>query len=107
VTPSKYLAEAEAELEDQFDAYDAADPNVAGRFLEAVDEAVGHIREFPRIGPPLARGYRKRLLRKPFRYKLVYKEHDGVLLIAAVWADRRDETLLFERLEKIDRGLGA
>ena len=56
MTPSKYLAEAEAELEDQFDAYDTTDPDVAGRFLEAVEEAVNHIREFPGIGPPLARG---------------------------------------------------
>lgn len=102
MTRRKYLAEAERELEDQFRYYSAPDPEVARNFINAVNEGIAQIMEFPRIGPPLARGYRKRVLRKPFRYKLVYRAEGETLLIAAVWADRRNPAVLYQRLEELE-----
>lgn len=101
MTPAKYLAEAEAELERQYDKYEAVDTELAGKFLDAVDESYQYIRSFPAIGPPLARGFRKRVLRKPFGYQMIYTQHDGVILIVAIWADRRDPKHLMQRLNRV------
>lgn len=99
---SRYVPEAEAELDEQFEFYRQRDPEVASRFLSAVEGAIEHVCEFSSGAPPLARGYRKRVLGKPFKYKIVYKLRGETVVIAAVWADRRDPAELIARLGRLD-----
>lgn len=98
---SRYLPEAEAELVAQFEFYRERSERKASGFLAAVDIALDHACDFPAAAPLLARGYRARVLGRPFMYRLVYRIEDDVLVVAAIWSDRRDPGELMARLRTL------
>lgn len=102
--PSRFVAEAREEFQDQVDHYALIDRRLAMRFTQAVEDEVRRVCEFPAAGPRYEGPYRQRVLPKPFRYSVIFAVEDGVVVIAAVWAHRRNPDLLRDRLRRRRRG---
>jgi plasmid stabilization system protein ParE len=69
--PHRYLDEAEQEFRDQIGYFDGISRAVAIRFVDEIERAVDEIREHPRIGAPLGRLLRRRVL-TGFKYSVLY-----------------------------------
>ena len=104
---SRFLAEARREFRDQVSSYAASDPSVAARFTNAVEAAVGLVCAFPGAGPPYHGSYRRRVLGRPFRFSIIYTVEADSIVVAAVWAHRRDPEKLRQRLERIEPESGS
>jgi plasmid stabilization system protein ParE len=98
----RYVSEAATEVDEQFEYYRTLDADVASRFVDGVESAVDFVCRTPFAGPPVGNGYRARVLGPPFGYRVVYKLREDVVVVAAVWADRRNPDVLLERLANIE-----
>lgn len=89
---------ARAELDASVDFYESRLEGLGGRFLAAVEEAIGRIAQSPDAGSALQRGFRKQLV-SGFPFTVVYRVSQSQLFIVAVahqhrrpgyWRRRRD-----------------
>lgn len=74
---------ARAELDASVDFYESRLGGLGGRFLAAVEEAIGRIARSPDAGSALQHGFRKRLV-PGFPFTVVYRVSQGQLFIVAV-----------------------
>jgi plasmid stabilization system protein ParE len=103
--PSRFVREALSEFQEQIDRYAAVDPELADRFVDAIETEVQLVCDHPDAAPLLLAGYRRRVVRKRFAYSAIYIVEDNTVVVAAVWADRRNPELLRQRLRQ--RATGA
>jgi plasmid stabilization system protein ParE len=80
---------ASKELDEAVAHYLAVDTELANRFLDEVDSAIGRILEYPNAWQKLRENVRRCRL-KHFEYGLVYKVLDSEAMILAVMHLRRD-----------------
>lgn len=81
--PVRYLAAARLDLTEAVEFYGERDPELAERFLRAVEDAIAESQEFPNAGRPGRGRSRERRLRA-FPFTLVYRAKRTELLIVAV-----------------------
>ena len=74
---------ARAEIAAAFDWYLERSPAAAGRFLEAVDEALRLIEEVPERHP-IIRGRLRRVLLRRFPYAIYYKVYQSTITVVGV-----------------------
>ena len=74
---------ARAEIAAAFDWYLERSPAAAGRFLEAVDEALRLIEEAPERHP-IIRGRLRRVLLRRFPYAIYYKVYQSTITVVGV-----------------------
>ena len=81
--------DAEADIKEAFDWYEAQRPGLGGVFLHAVDVAVASAGDHPRAYAVLHRDVRRVLLRK-FPYGLFFRllEDDTVVVLGCIHAKR-------------------
>ena len=91
--PFRTESEAAAELEEATAWYDQQRPGLGDEFLEAVDEALAFIANWPRTGRPVPDVPPDLLIRRApvrrFPYHIVYLEMPGAIRILAFAHDRR------------------
>ena len=96
---SRLVPEARREFKKAVRYYRSKDPELGVQFAEAVRAAIRFGMEDPET-PPLEYDYRKLIVRGPFPYTMYFRAEDGVLVVAAVWAQARDPDVLKARLAK-------
>lgn len=79
---------AKAELFQAADWYDQRQTGLGRRFIEAVEQALAFIAQFPEAAPVRLLGYRCKLL-KTFPYAIFYRVSGAQLLIVAITHQRR------------------
>ena len=85
----RFLAEAEAELDEAFDYYETQVAGLGSRFVTEVAAAVGLIRNHPKAWTKLGRRIRRCQLKR-FPYGLIYAElPDEIVVIAVMHLHRR------------------
>jgi plasmid stabilization system protein ParE len=89
--------DADRELNDAADYYDAESPGLGTVFLDQLEDGYDRILDSPYATPEIESGIRKLVLAK-FPYNLIYEADDDAVLILAVahqrrrphyWRDRR------------------
>lgn len=100
--PHRYLDEAEQELRDQIGYFDGISRAVAIRFVDEIERAVDEIREHPRIGAPLGRLLRRRVL-TGFKYSVLYVDTEAEIVIVAIAPHRRRPRYWRDRLKGVNR----
>jgi toxin ParE1/3/4 len=88
VTPVSFLSPALAEIADAAAYYQSHNPEAAERFFTAVDAGAELLETHPYAGRRTRFGARRLTLRK-YPYDLVYRLHDGGVLVTAVAHHRR------------------
>lgn len=89
MTPIVFRPEAEAELAEAVDWYEARGRGLGAEFLRSLDAALSHVQRHPALYPTVFRQARRAVLRR-FPYSLIYVVHDGFIVIAACIHGRRD-----------------
>ena len=84
----RYLPSAREELNEAAAFYEASVPGLGEAFLDDVERAIELVRERPRIGASVGRGFRKAILRR-FPFSIVYVDRDEEIVIVAVAHQRR------------------
>jgi toxin ParE1/3/4 len=84
----RFLPEAEAELFEAMDWYQARGRGLGDEFARAVEAAISAIERFPEIYP-VVRGMARRLTLRRFPYNLVYvATNDEIVVVACIYAGR-------------------
>ena len=86
--PHRYLPLAREELNEAAAFYEAWVPGLGVVFLDDLEHAIERVRENPRIGAQVERGFRLSFLRR-FPFSIVYVLRDREIVIAAVAHQRR------------------
>ncbi len=82
-------SEAQKEIDEGFEGYFAANPEVAQEFLAEVDISLERIAADPKMYPRFSKNTRRRVLAK-FPYSMIYREkEDAILIVAIAHAKRR------------------
>lgn len=89
--------EAEAELHEAVDWYEARSAGLGSEFLRAVDAALAAIKRNP-LAYPVVFGAARRALLRRFPYSVIYTVSGGDILIAACMHGRRDPERWRQRL---------
>ena len=84
----RYLPLAREELNEAAAFYEARVPGLGSALLDDVEHAVETLRENPRIGVPVRRGFRKTILRR-FPFSIIYVERGEELVIVAIAHQRK------------------
>ena len=79
----RFHPEAEAELNDAVDYYDACQEGLGLEFAREVHSAIENICDFPLAWAPLSQNTRRCLLRR-FPYGVVYQLKAGEIVIIAI-----------------------
>ncbi len=87
-------------MREQVRRYLSFDSDLATRFTDAVEAEVHFVCRHPKAAPAFEGEYRKRLLKKPFRFSIVFTVEEHVVVVVAVWAHRRNPTELRERIQR-------
>ena len=87
--------EAQDEVRDAFDWYEAAAPGLGERFLAEFDGVLFRIAKNPALFPP-AFGFRRAVVRT-FPYCIYFRETDSAIVVVAVFHGRRDPQRLRKR----------
>jgi plasmid stabilization system protein ParE len=96
VSTVSFLSPALAEIADAATYYQKRSSKAAKGFFSAVDDGVELLADYPHAGRPTRFGARRLTLRE-YPYDLVYRLHEGEVLVTAVahhrrkpwyWADR-------------------
>jgi plasmid stabilization system protein ParE len=91
VTRAWFLSAAVVDVESARDWYNAQRPGLGGEFINAVDDAITAILDFPDAHPVVHRDARRYLLDR-FPYGVYYRiEGNGVVVIACLHAARAPE----------------
>ncbi|MNE83829.1 Plasmid stabilization system protein [compost metagenome] len=87
----RFRQEAESELKDALDWYEACAAGLGTEFLKALDSCLARISHQPK-SYPLVHGQARRALFRHFPYGLIYREDaDGILIIACHHQRQRPE----------------
>ncbi len=92
-----FRPEAESELVQAVDWYEARSRGLGTDFLRAVDVALSSLQRRPLLHREIAPGVRRILLRR-FPYSLIYRVRDNELLVIACFHGRCDPQFLQNRL---------
>jgi plasmid stabilization system protein ParE len=96
----RYLDEAEREFQEHIGYFDGVSRTVAIRFVDDVEAAVGEIRRYPKIGAPLTRQVRMRVL-TGFKYSILYVDTPDEIIVVAVAPHRRRPGYWRKRLRQL------
>lgn len=97
VRASRLTKAARADFADAVRYYRQVDPDVAVRFAEAVRGAIRFAVAHPAT-PPIKYGYHSWPVDGSFPFSIWYRVEAGVVVVAAIWAQRRDPAKLLSRL---------
>lgn len=86
--PYSFHPEARADFAAAALYYESQQPRLGDSFVEAVEQAISLIRQYPGLGVPLDGSVRRALVRR-FPYGIIYRVEAGEMLIAAVADTRR------------------
>ena len=102
MTAYLYLEEADREFQEHIGYFDGVSRIVATKFVDDVEAAVSEIRQYPKIGAPLTRHVRKRVLTR-FKYSILYVETPDEIIIVAIAPHRRRPGYWRRRLRELNR----
>jgi plasmid stabilization system protein ParE len=89
LTAYSFHPDAEAELAEAADYYEARRPGLGKIFAGEVARTISLIRDYPDSGAPMAASRRRMLVRR-FPYTIVYRQdRDSVLIVAVAHQSRR------------------
>jgi plasmid stabilization system protein ParE len=97
--PLVLAPEAEDDLLDAADWYDAQQPGLGDAFLRSVDASFARIGRFPRSFPANDRDIRSALLRR-FPYAVLFRIRETRIEVVAIWHGRRGPEGWRERLAR-------
>jgi plasmid stabilization system protein ParE len=80
---------AEADLDEAKAWYNRQRAGLGDEFLECVDEALGQIRQWPKLSPIVYLGVRRKLVRR-FPYGIFFRIDDDQITVVAVYHGKRD-----------------
>ena len=80
----RYLDEARAEFLHEIGYFTDVSPRLAKRFDEAVQRAENQAAEFADMGMPYKYGTRRVLLRRKFKFSLVYLTYPSEVIVIAL-----------------------
>ena len=87
--PYTFHPDAEEELAEAAEYYEARRPGLGGVFASEVIHTISLIREYPDAGTPLGASRRRMTLRR-FPYSVVYRrDSDSVVIVAVAHQSRR------------------
>ena len=89
--------EAETELAEAVDWYEARSQGLGAEFLRSLDAVIAHMQRHPTLYPVVFGNARRAVLRR-FPYSVIYVVRDNELLIAACIHSRRDPRRWQERI---------
>jgi plasmid stabilization system protein ParE len=92
-----FRAEAETELAEAVDWYEARSHGLGAEFLRALDALLAQVERRPTLHPIVFGNARRATLRR-FPYSLIYTVHDDELLIAACIHSKRDPSRWQKRI---------
>jgi len=92
-----FRPEADTELTEAVDWYEARSQGLGAEFLRSLDAVIAHVQRHPTLYPIVFGNARRATLRR-FPYSLIYIVHDDVLLIAACIHSRRDPSRWQKRI---------
>jgi plasmid stabilization system protein ParE len=95
----RFTPEAEADLVEAFTWYDEAQIGLGNRFLDAVDEEVHRIADWPESSPAVHGSVRRALVRR-FPYGLFYVVDAEEVVVLGVFHARRDPRAWQRRIER-------
>lgn len=79
--------------------YARKDPLLAHRFLDALDEKINHISQFPQSYPIKVKNKYRRAVLSKFPYSIYYKiESDDNVVIIAVLSNNIDPKVLLKKI---------
>ena len=84
----RLLPPAEEEMTEAALFYEAANAGLGDDFLDDIQHAIDTIREHPELGPAVASGFRRMLVRR-FPFSIIYAVEPGQVVIVAVAHQRR------------------
>ena len=88
--------EAEEELIEAIDWYEARNPGLGGDFLRCVDACFQRILRFPEAYPVVHRSTRMAIVRR-FPFLVLYRSIDDTIAVVAVFHAKRDPKIWKER----------
>jgi plasmid stabilization system protein ParE len=84
----RLLPPAEEEMTEAALFYEAANAGLGDDFLDDIQHAIDTIRERPDLGPAVAPGFRRMLVRR-FPFSIIYAVEPGQVVVVAVAHQRR------------------
>ena len=95
--PIQIHPEANIELEEAASWYDQQRTGLGRRFLATVKQAIGKIRNSPKMHAAFYRNVRRHVLSR-YPYKILYRIQQDHVQIVAVFHGRRDPTIWQRRI---------
>ena len=92
-----FLLSADIEIQRAYESYENYQTGRGVVFMEHLDVAFSHLRQFPEIGPTFHRNYR-RLLVPGFPYGIFYAIEGTRIIVAWVMDLRQDPKTMLRRL---------
>ena len=92
-----FLFSADADIQTAYEFYEAYQEGRGEVFMRHLDVALGRLRIFPEIAPPIHEGHR-RLLVHGFPYGVFYTLEGRRIIIAGVMDLRQDPEIIRRRL---------
>lgn len=93
--PVVFRPEAQREVGDAFDWYEASVPGLGERFLDELDLIVSRVSKNP-MHFPVAFGFRRAVVHT-FPYCVYFRETESAIVVVAVFHGRRDPKRLRKR----------
>lgn len=79
--------------------YARKDPTLAHHFLDAIEEKVNHITQFPQSYPIKVKNQYRRAVLSKFPYSIYYKiEPDNTIVITAVLSNNIDPKIILKKV---------
>jgi plasmid stabilization system protein ParE len=97
-TPVRFDERAEDDARVALDWYEEQQPSLGGEFIDALDDAVDRIGEYPRIYPRVADEVRRALTEK-FPYSMYSRIEEHAIVVLAVLHTRRAPGVLESRIQ--------
>ena len=91
--------EAEADIRDAYDWYEAIQAGLGDRFLAAVTDGLDYMAEWPEASPVVHEEIRRTLL-QTFPYGLFYVLEEEVVIVLGCFHARRDPSAWSERTRR-------
>jgi hypothetical protein len=102
VKPYRFLAEADAEFQEQVLYYDLQAIGLGDKFIAEVEAAIGRARKYPESGSPISRHVRGQVLRG-IKYSVLYVNEPHELVVVAVAPHRKRPNYWRKRLRAFRR----
>ena len=92
-----FLLSADADIQTAYEFYEAFQEGRGEVFMRHLDVALGRLRTFPEIAPPIHEAHR-RLLVHGFPYGVFYTIEGRRIIVAAIMDLRQDPEIIRQRL---------